>query len=1196
MMGEEKMNRKIFVIFVTLVMIVSTFVIAPNDLKVEASGGGSGGDIGIDFQYIYNITENLSNVIFDAPLDHGIRKGRAFGTEGERHAAENIISLEMENLNLHDPTSNPNLPYLEQIENINYPHKIILYNNLNLTDKLEVLSKRLTIHENNNTYDVECFISPTWNNTNSSADRETLLTKNFSYTGLKIRRPNETDFDDFLDFAYSELFINWSLSGSVTLENFAIQLLEEYYNFTYENIDPDDNSTWPSFVEPIDIDEEYVEFQVNKGFNPDYNDPDKNNRSLHPIWSEFIRMFKIVVKGIDDKTQDDNIVGKISYDYDPDCHDSKPNIGRNMPVIHINGTDGETINNTLNNCTVDFYVNQRFNTSVVSYNVIGQIDGTDQSKTVIVSSLYDSMWCQGTADSAIGVGIVMALAKYLKDNNITPKYNLKFIAFGGEEYGLRGAKYYEEYSHNEGENIVLVIDVNQVGFYQPDPPQLTMHVITNKLLGMNKISNIIGKANYEDRTTDGSTIDVNLCPIGSLSNDMAFASVPRRINCRTVMFLKDFGWTLHHRDGRKDGTGELHTAGDVMDYYNETEVALTAEMIWNVTKYFTVNPNCWFKPDSISVQTIDSGSDSNTIPDEVQVSFTINTIMPNERATVRAFLKYIGDPKYCFFRTPLFKVNTDTHYIVKSSQDINGQINIELPRLAPKGKYSLHLYLYNSTGEIKDHIYNMHSGLFLNTFYSNQTEFITIDEEMQGQIDTPNTPTNLDGPSELNAGSVEYFSYKASYPAGGKISFQNDWGSSTTPVYENQDGLYNSLETCNTDYMWTDDGDIDFRVRARDEALSPNVWSDWSNNLDITVNPGCRNVGPGRMVLDHSYEFQCYDYDFTGVNWTVNFSYFDEAFGMKNDTYYTSSPAYEYENIQDIGDRIVYLKVNDSSDNWYFFNKTVEVVNVSAYFNVSLDGCAQPGVDLSFTDLSEVSDALHIDSWSWDFDDGNTSNQASPTHNYSATGNFNVTLNVTANNSEYSTYSRIVHIDNVSSIIIPGLSISHDDIIPGDVLTFYSYLIETDSSVDDIYVNITKPDGNYVNYSMSDDDTDPFSYKHSFSNTFDLGWYNVTFWTKDKSGNSEKSFNSFYVSSIFGNKNEGSLNSSIENNITGSKFKVYHYSEADNITAYVYGSESNPAEYQCMIYDGLALEAKTENKTVNQTGWVTDNQYWNVLQ
>jgi hypothetical protein len=349
MMGEEKMNRKIFVIFVTLVMIVSTFVIAPNDLKVEASGGGSGGDIGIDFQYIYNITENLSNVIFDAPLDHGIRKGRAFGTEGERHAAENIISLEMENLNLHDPTSNPNLPYLEQIENINYPHKIILYNNLNLTDKLEVLSKRLTIHENNNTYDVECFISPTWNNTNSSADRETLLTKNFSYTGLKIRRPNETDFDDFLDFAYSELFINWSLSGSVTLENFAIQLLEEYYNFTYENIDPDDNSTWPSFVEPIDIDEEYVEFQVNKGFNPDYNDPDKNNRSLHPIWSEFIRMFKIVVKGIDDKTQDDNIVGKISYDYDPDCHDSKPNIGRNMPVIHINGTDGETINNTLNN-------------------------------------------------------------------------------------------------------------------------------------------------------------------------------------------------------------------------------------------------------------------------------------------------------------------------------------------------------------------------------------------------------------------------------------------------------------------------------------------------------------------------------------------------------------------------------------------------------------------------------------------------------------------------------------------------------------------------------------------------------------------------------------------------------------------------------------------------------------------------------
>lgn len=377
-----------------------------------------------------------------------------------------------------------------------------------------------------------------------------------------------------------------------SLEKFAEQLLEKYYDFTIEEIDPGDNSTWPSFVDQIEIndDKEFVLFEVNKGFNPDYNDPDKNNRSLHLIWGMFEKWFEKQVDVTFGTCYHNKIVGKISYDYDSHCHDSKPNIGKNIPVIHINGSDGDKINNCTN-CTVDFYVNQSFNTSVISYNVIGQINGTNKNKTVIISSLYDSMWCQGTADSAIGMSIVMGIAKYFKDYNIKPKFNVKFIAFGGEEYGMIGAKYYEA-SHNN-ENISLVVDINQVGFYQPEP-QLTLHILTNKATEMGNLSAIIARSDYEDRTPDGSTIDVNWCPIGSYSNDLTFAS--NRSNCTTVMFLKDFGWTLHHRDGRKEGTGESHTAGDVMEHYNETEVALTADMVLNVTYGFMFKEKTWDLP------------------------------------------------------------------------------------------------------------------------------------------------------------------------------------------------------------------------------------------------------------------------------------------------------------------------------------------------------------------------------------------------------------------------------------------------------------------------------------------------------------------------------------------------------------------------------------------------------------------------
>lgn len=278
------------------------------------------------------------------------------------------------------------------------------------------------------------------------------------------------------------------------------------------------------------------------------------------------------------------IVGLIQYDYDFFCHDTRPCIGTNIPIVLINGSDGENISKFAKNCSIDFYINQSFNSSVISYNVIGQINGTDSNKTVLVCSLYDSMWCQGTVDSAIGVGIVLTMAKYFKEleqNGKRPKYNMRFIAFGGEEYNMIGAKYYEVAHRNE--NIPLVIDINQVGYSQLNPPQI-MHVITNNAKAIKGITEIIGRSNYNNSTTDGSVINIDCCPFGSRSNDLAFASSSYRWNTtQTVLFLKDFGWMLHHRDGRENGTGPLHTAGDTMNLYNDTEVALTADMVLNVT-------------------------------------------------------------------------------------------------------------------------------------------------------------------------------------------------------------------------------------------------------------------------------------------------------------------------------------------------------------------------------------------------------------------------------------------------------------------------------------------------------------------------------------------------------------------------------------------------------------------------------------
>ena len=76
------MNRKINVLVMTLLMCLSTIiVIVPNDLQVGAtSGGGNGGEIGLNYSYIKMITQKLSDAITEAYETGDLRKGRYFGS------------------------------------------------------------------------------------------------------------------------------------------------------------------------------------------------------------------------------------------------------------------------------------------------------------------------------------------------------------------------------------------------------------------------------------------------------------------------------------------------------------------------------------------------------------------------------------------------------------------------------------------------------------------------------------------------------------------------------------------------------------------------------------------------------------------------------------------------------------------------------------------------------------------------------------------------------------------------------------------------------------------------------------------------------------------------------------------------------------------------------------------------------------
>jgi hypothetical protein len=93
-------------------------------------------------------------------------------------------------------------------------------------------------------------------------------------------------------------------------------------------------------------------------------------------------------------------------------------------------------------------------------------------QTVILGAHYDSVRersCDdigeistGAGDNASGVGVMLEVAEIL--SNYKTLGTIKFIAFGGEEMGLHGSRYYtEQMTEKEIKHTVTMIDLDSVG-------------------------------------------------------------------------------------------------------------------------------------------------------------------------------------------------------------------------------------------------------------------------------------------------------------------------------------------------------------------------------------------------------------------------------------------------------------------------------------------------------------------------------------------------------------------------------------------------------------------------------------------------------------------------------------------------------------------------------------------------------------
>lgn len=101
-------------------------------------------------------------------------------------------------------------------------------------------------------------------------------------------------------------------------------------------------------------------------------------------------------------------------------------------------------------------------------NVTGMIEGVNPDSFIFITAHYDHLgkmgrnaYFPGANDNASGTALMLDLASYFSRNK--PEFSLVFIAFAGEEAGLKGSEYYTEHPVLPLHKIKFLINLDLLG-------------------------------------------------------------------------------------------------------------------------------------------------------------------------------------------------------------------------------------------------------------------------------------------------------------------------------------------------------------------------------------------------------------------------------------------------------------------------------------------------------------------------------------------------------------------------------------------------------------------------------------------------------------------------------------------------------------------------------------------------------------
>ncbi|MEQ9169347.1 MAG: M20/M25/M40 family metallo-hydrolase [Fulvivirga sp.] len=140
-----------------------------------------------------------------------------------------------------------------------------------------------------------------------------------------------------------------------------------------------------------------------------------------------------------------------------------------IPAVAISTNDADVLTKALQDTPkLKFYFETHCEMlpDVLSYNVIGEMTGTEKPDEIIVVGGHLDSWDLGTGAHDDGSGCVQSIEvlRTLKAIGYKPKRTLRAVMFMNEENGLRGGIKYAEVAKEKGENHISALESDSGGF------------------------------------------------------------------------------------------------------------------------------------------------------------------------------------------------------------------------------------------------------------------------------------------------------------------------------------------------------------------------------------------------------------------------------------------------------------------------------------------------------------------------------------------------------------------------------------------------------------------------------------------------------------------------------------------------------------------------------------------------------------